>query len=116
MTAGVGLPSEIVARMKAMPMWTSLEALAHTLAYDGTLMGGTQSGKPLPTERWAGAKAPTLVLCGGASDPWLHAGSTAIADLLPGAELLVLEGLDHSAAVTRPQALAPVLIEFLDDR
>jgi pimeloyl-ACP methyl ester carboxylesterase len=111
--AGVGVPPEMVARMKAMPMWTSLAGLAHTLPHDFAVMGGTQSGQPLPVERWAGAKMPALVLCGGASDPWLHAGSAALADLLPGAELRVLAGLDHSAATTRPQALAPVLVEFL---
>ena len=112
MTAGVGLPQDIVTQMQALPMWKSLEGLAHTLPYDMTLMDGTQSGKPLPSERWVGARSRTLVLCGGASDPWLHAGSASLADLLPGAAHRVLEGLDHSSPSTRPQAVAPVLIEF----
>src|SRR5688572_24246990 len=44
----VGLPAELVERMRQMPMWPGLESRAHTLAYDGTLMGDTQAGKPLP--------------------------------------------------------------------
>jgi pimeloyl-ACP methyl ester carboxylesterase len=90
-----------------------MEALAHTLPYEVTLMGGTQAGTPLPQERWAGAKAPALVIVGGASPPWLHAGAKQLVERLQRAELLVLEGTDHSVAIMAPQAIAPTLIEFL---
>ena len=115
MSDAVGLPAELVERMREMPMWPGLESRAHTLAYDGTLMGDTQAGKPLPTTRWAAAVMPALVLSGGASEPWLRAAAEATAELLPGAEHRVLEGLDHSAAVMAPEVLAPVLVEFFAD-
>ena len=115
MSDAVGIPAEFVERMRQMPMWPGLESRAHTLAYDGTLMGATQAGKPLPPTRWAGAVMPALVLSGGASDPWLHAAAEALAELVPGAEHRVLEGLDHSAAVMAPGVLAPVLVEFFGD-
>jgi pimeloyl-ACP methyl ester carboxylesterase len=115
MEDGVGLPSGVVDQMRAMPMWPGLEALAHTLAYDGTLMGGTQAGQPLPTGRWTAVEAPALVMSGGASDAWLHTAAGAAAELLPRAEHRVLKGLDHSAAITAPQVLAPVLVEFFAD-
>src|SRR2546429_4582400 len=37
MTTGVGLPVAEVAQMRHDPMWPALEAVAHTLAYDGTI-------------------------------------------------------------------------------
>ena len=115
MIDGVGVPAEMVEGMRRSPMWAGLERVAHTLVYDLKLMGDTQAGKPLPAERWKTAKAPALVLSGGASEPWLHAAAEALAKLLPDGEHRVLEGLDHSAAVMAPQKLVPVLTEFLAD-
>ncbi|WP_331697504.1 hypothetical protein [Paenibacillus sp. IITD108] len=37
-----------------------MEALAHTLAYDGMIMDDTQSGKPLPFNRW-NVHIPTMI-------------------------------------------------------
>jgi hypothetical protein len=51
MTAAVGLPAEFVAPMRSMPMWPDMEAVAHTLAYDGTIVGESMSGKPLSDMR-----------------------------------------------------------------
>lgn len=113
MRDAVGVPAEFVDGMRKSPMWAGMEQRAHTLAYDGMLMGDTQGGKPLPEKRWAAARMPALVLCGGASEPWLHAGTEALADLLPAAEHRVLAGLDHAAAIMAPEVLAPVVVEFL---
>lgn len=38
--------------MKADPSWEVMEGMAHTLAYDGMIMGSTQFGLPLPIDRW----------------------------------------------------------------
>lgn len=113
MIHGVGVPAESVAGMRAMPMWAGMEELAHTLAYDGTLMGDTQAGQPLPAERWAASMAATLVLEGSASEPWLRAAARALTALLPGARQRTLQGQDHGVAFMAPQALVPVLVEFL---
>src|SRR5215203_7504508 len=59
----VGLPPEFVAYARTQPFWASQEALAHTLAYDATIMGDYS----LPTERAAAVSVPTLVIDGGAS-------------------------------------------------
>ena len=45
----VGLPPEFVAQARTQPWWPAQEALAHTLAYDATIMGDYS----LPTERAA---------------------------------------------------------------
>ncbi|MGH7177469.1 MAG: alpha/beta fold hydrolase [Tepidisphaeraceae bacterium] len=112
MVDAVGVPPDAVAQMRKQPMWAGMEKLAHTLAYDGMVMGDTQSGKPLPANRWESATMPVLVMSGGASDAWLQDGSKSVAKLLPNATHRTLEGQDHSAPFTAPQAISPVIIEF----
>ena len=46
MTTGPGVPAEVVESMRGEEYWPSLEAVAHTLAYEGTVMGDTMSGSP----------------------------------------------------------------------
>lgn len=115
MTKGVGLPVEVAAQMRGAPMWPMMESLAHTLPYDGAVMGSMLSGKPLPTDRWKGVTAPVLVAVGGASEPWLHNGSKALVAVMPSAEHCVLEGLDHGAPFVSPQSFVSLLREFLID-
>ena len=49
---GVNFP-EMVAQMRNAPMWPAMEAVAHTIAYDGETLGDSMSGKPLSRKRWA---------------------------------------------------------------
>ncbi len=109
MIEGVGVPPEMVEQMRQAPMWPGLEALAHTIAYDGMVMGDQMAGRPLPPS-WASASAvPTLVMDGGNSPAWARNAVEALADILPRAERRTLEGQDHGAA---PEVLAPVLEAF----
>ena len=108
MTKAVGLPPAFVAPMRDMPMWPAMEAEAHTLAYDGTVVANGMTGKPLSAEQWASVTVPTLVIDGGES-PWLTAGAQAIAEVLPNAERRTLEGETHDVA---PNAIAPVLHQY----
>lgn len=101
----VGLPAEFIAQARSAPWWPAQEALAHTLAYDATIMGDGS----LPTERAASVTAPALVLAGGASFPFMRDTARALADALPHGQYRTLEGQDHNVA---PEALAPVLEEF----
>jgi pimeloyl-ACP methyl ester carboxylesterase len=109
MTTGVGLPVEAVAQMRHDPMWPALEDVAHTLPYDGTIMGDTMRGNPLPLKRWASVTVPTLVMDGGESPAWQRTAVHALVDVLPHAQRRSLEGQTHGVA---PDALAPVLEEF----
>ncbi len=109
MIEGVGVPPEVVEQMRQAPMWPGLEALAHTIAYDGMIMGDRMAGRPLPPS-WSSARAvPTLVMDGGDSPAWARHAVEALADILPDAERRTLEGQDHGAA---PEVLAPVLEAF----
>lgn len=111
MTKAVGLPAEFVTPLRNMPFWPLMEAAAHTLAYDGTIVRENMAGKPVQAEQWADIIMPTLVLDGGTT-PWLSAGAEAIAKALPNAKRQTLEGQTHDVA---PEALAPVLIGFFKD-
>ena len=112
LTRAVGVPAEAVAQMRADSGWSVVEGVAHTLAYDGEIMGDMMSGRPLPADRWTAVTAPTLVINGGDSPRHMHSGSDALAALLPNARRATLAGQDHSA---EPAVIAPVLEEFFSD-
>lgn len=112
MTQAVGVPGEFVAQIRSSPMWPNMEKIAHTLAYDGTVMGDTMSGKPLPDSPWGFVAVPVLVMDGGASPEWQRNGVRALVNILPNVQYLTLEGQDHGPA---DGVLAPALIEFFID-
>jgi pimeloyl-ACP methyl ester carboxylesterase len=105
----VGVPAPMLAVMRLMPVWRKLKAVAHTLAYDAAIMGDTQSGQPLPADRWADVTVPTLVAVGGKSPAWLQHGSAALAEVLPDACYTSLAGQTH---MVKAKVLAPVLATF----
>ncbi|MGH2659367.1 MAG: alpha/beta fold hydrolase [Actinomycetota bacterium] len=107
MTKVVGMPAEFVAEARNAPWWPAQEALAHTLAYDATIMGDYS----LPTERAASVKAPTLVIAGGADFPWMRETAQALAEALPDGQTRTLEGQGHDVD---PAVLAPELVEFFE--
>jgi pimeloyl-ACP methyl ester carboxylesterase len=109
MTTGVGLPAEIVEQMHDAPMWPGMEALAHTLSYDGRIMGGQMSGDPLPAVWRTAVTVPTLVMDGADSPEWQRASVAALAALLPHARRRSLQGQGHGAD---PAVLAPELVSF----
>lgn len=116
MTDGLGMPGAFVAVMRLLPMWRKMKRIAHTLRYDLAILAGTQSGAPLPGDRWPDVSAPTLVITGSKSEPFLHRGAAALVDVLPCARAQALEGANHSAVVAAPKKLAAVVSEFLQER
>jgi len=101
----VGMAPEFVAGARKAPWWQAQEAIAHTLAYDATIMGDYS----LPAEWIAAINAPTIVIDGGASFPFIRATADAIARILPNGQRHTLEGQTHNVA---PEAIAPVLTKF----
>ncbi len=106
----VGVPDAVVAEMKASPAWAGMEAMAPTLPHDVAVVGDDRS---VPTERAAKVRASALVMDGGANRetmPFMRASADRIAGAIPNARRRTIEGQGHNAS---PQAVAPVLIEFL---
>lgn len=99
-----GSSDEDIAGARSAPVWQSLEALAHTLAYDAACLG---DGRP-PVERLATVRQPTLVATGG-SDPFYEQAADAIAASVPHAQRQTVEGQGH---VVDAETFAPVLERF----
>lgn len=109
MTKVVGLPDEFAAQARTEPWWPHQEALAHTLAYDATIMGDYE----MTVERLASVKVPTLVIDGGESWEWMRKTTQALADAIPNASYRTLQGQWHNVDAA---ALAPVLVEFFSEQ
>jgi pimeloyl-ACP methyl ester carboxylesterase len=108
----VGIPDAAVAQMKASPAWAGMQAMAPTLPYDVAAIGDDRS---VPVERAARISAKVVVMDGGASRetmPFMRASADAIARAIPNARRRTLEGQGHNA---RPDAVAPVLMEFFSE-
>ena len=84
--------------IRQSPGWPRMLELAPTLIYDLTL----SNGGVVPRERLARIAVPTVAVSGGAS-----AAGAAIADAIPGARHVVLDGQSHAVA---HDVIAPLLI------
>lgn len=109
MTKAVLVPQEMMAQMRNAPMWPGMEKIAHTIPYDGEIMGDGMSGSPEPLKRFAAVTIPTLVMVGGASPEWMQNGTRLLAETVPGAQYHTLAGQDHGPASS---LLAPELVTF----
>lgn len=107
------VPDEALQVMRGSPLWSAMEGSAHTLPYDGRIMGESVFGRPLPAERWVGVTAPTLTMYGSDSPTWQANAVRALAEVLPMAQLGVLDGQTHGFA---PEIMAPVVEGFLVGR
>jgi pimeloyl-ACP methyl ester carboxylesterase len=101
----VGIPEAVVVQLRHAPFRPALEAIAHTLVYDATVIGDLS----LPTAQLRSIKAPTLAVYGSESPALMGPAAKALAEALPDGHMRVLDGQSHDIA---PMALAPVLLEF----
>jgi pimeloyl-ACP methyl ester carboxylesterase len=53
LTFAVRVPPEMLGEMRRTPIWPAMESVAHTLAYDGRIMGETMSGRTSALEEFA---------------------------------------------------------------
>jgi len=58
-------------------------------------------------------KVPTLVIAGAQDDPWVLGASRVLAERIPGARLVLIEGARHHPQEDRPEEFAAALLEFL---
>jgi pimeloyl-ACP methyl ester carboxylesterase len=101
----VGMPEEFAAAARQAPWWKDQEAIAHTLAYDATVMGDYT----IPTERARAVSVPTIILVGGASFGFMGETADALAELIPNAHRRTLEGQEHNVD---PEVMAQALKQF----
>jgi len=101
----IGIPEDIVAQLRQAPFRPALEAMAHTLVYEATILGDMS----LPRELAAAVTVPTLAIAGGASFPFMRETAQVLANILPAGRAWTLEGQTHDIV---PAVLAPVLEQF----
>jgi pimeloyl-ACP methyl ester carboxylesterase len=106
MVEAVGQPKEVVDQIRQTPMWAGMEAIAHTLVYDGLQMGDSA----VPRELLASIDVPTLAMYSNASPDWMkEAARQAAAALRHG----TVEGHDGTFHTLPPETMARVLTGYL---
>jgi pimeloyl-ACP methyl ester carboxylesterase len=101
----VNTPDAQIEGMRQAPVWSMFEAVAPTLAYDAAALG--EDGSP-PINLAAKVSTPTLVM-NGTAIPFMLDTAGAIANAMPHAQHLTLEGQTHNVDL---KVLAPVLVKF----
>ena len=101
----VGIPEPIVVQMRNAPFRPALEAMAHTLVYEATILGDGQ----LNLDQARAVRAPTLAIAAGAAPPFMRETAEMVARTVPDGRALVLEGATHDLV---PEVLAPPLLDF----
>ena len=109
MTVAVGVPAEYIDGMKQAPFWASSVKVAHTISYDGEIMGDTMWGDPASLKQFATTATPTLVMVGSNSPEYQQNAVTSLAKIMPNAHYRSMAGQDHGIA---PEVLGPALAEF----
>lgn len=105
-TQAVGIPEDVVARLRNAPFRPALEAIAHTLVYDATII----DDRTLPAELIASVATPVLVIDGEKSPPVMRNAARAVTETLPSGRRCTLAGETHDIS---PDATAAVLEDFL---
>lgn len=105
----IGVPAAVADGMANAPWWPTMVTCAPTLPYD---IGSVHdiNGDADWRARWANVTMPTIVYSGDQTFPGLPEAADAVAEALPKATRRVLPGQSHGPA---PEALVPVLVEFL---
>ena len=101
----VGIPEAVVAQMRHAPFRPALEAMAHTLVYETTIIGDGR----LASATVRDVRVPVLAIAGGASFPFMRETAEVLARDLPDGRALVLAEATHDLV---PAQLTPVLTEF----
>jgi pimeloyl-ACP methyl ester carboxylesterase len=103
----VGIPEPVIAQLRHAPFRPGLEAMAHTLVHDATLV----ATRSLDEQHLARVRQPTLAMAGGAGAPAMREVAEALGRGLPDGRTVIVEGAAHDLD---PDLLGPVLERFLD--
>ncbi|HEY4220091.1 MAG TPA: alpha/beta hydrolase [Myxococcota bacterium] len=99
----------VVRALLHTPAGAELKALLATVPRDLRMALALTGG----AARYHAVAAPTLVLAGDRSAPFLVAAAAAAARALPDARHHVVAGADHIAPLVRARSVAPLLASFL---
>lgn len=104
----VGVPEAQLGAVRSHPAWPRRIAAAHTLGRETRVEAEYQ----LDFDRLRMVRTPTLFLLGGASPPAFHAATNRLHEALPASRIHVLEGQQHMAMDTAPEAFVAAVRQF----
>lgn len=107
--ANTGMPEPMIEAMRQQPFWPAFEAVAHTLVYDGRVMGDTQRGNPLDAARYERVTQPVLVLVASRAPSWARSAAESLSRVLARGALDVVESDFHAVD---PTVVGPILSRF----
>ncbi|MGY1706863.1 alpha/beta fold hydrolase [Geodermatophilus sp. SYSU D00697] len=88
-----GMPPEWFEAMRSGPQWPLFERMAPTLEADAEALAWTRSAPR--RQLWAPVTAPTVVLLGASTFPFMAAAAESIVAALPSAERAEIPGSGH---------------------
>src|SRR5260370_28667902 len=97
----VGIPEQVVVQMRNAPFRPALEATAHTLVHEATIVGDLT----LPEARLRSVKVPTLAVYGGESPALMGGGGEAGAHAGRDGHVRSPDGPNHANCPPRPGPL-----------
>lgn len=107
----VGMPAEMVNRIKSSPEWAGWVAKGRSLAYDSVAVGDGSGGR-IPRDLLPEVTCPTLTLAGSETFPFMISVAETLAEELPNALCMVIAGADHESG---PDLIGPPVSAFLAD-
>lgn len=105
----VGTPVEQIEGMKQSPMWTGMEAIAPTLAYDHIEI--LRNDRAIPIHQASLLSVPTLAMTGDTTDPFIQDATKILSNVIPHAQLCIVEGQSHAVDI---KVIAPMLVKFFN--
>ena len=106
---GLRMPEEEIAALRASPGWQPRVANAPRILREARLV----ETYLLEEQRLQALDAPTLLLLGTATAPFLTAATEFLAATLPNGRVVTLEGEGHVAMNTAPELFAREVLAFL---
>jgi pimeloyl-ACP methyl ester carboxylesterase len=103
-----GMPPEWFERMRTGPQWPLFERMAPSLEADAEALAWTRSAPR--RQLWGSVAAPTVVLLGTSTFPFMADAADSIVAALPHAERVEVAGHDHG---WEPDAMAAALAAAL---
>ncbi len=104
-TDGVGIPRDMVIKMREAPFRPALERMAHTLVYEMTILSDAE----MPPVVASTVHVPTLILIAEKNPELMHQAAQAYGQAVRDGRLQMLEGQTHDIV---PDVVAPALTAF----
>ncbi len=106
----VGADDELIASLKATPVWAARLAAAHTIGREGEVV----RDYAFDSDRFAAVDLPIRFLVGTESPEPLTASTRTAHKAIASSELVELDGQGHTAMDTDPEGFVRAVTEFLD--